>query len=54
MNHPRLAPCALAVALGLTLPALAEYMMPNDAPVERLVRNVSRYVGEHPDDPEGH
>ncbi len=38
--------------LGLAVPAHARFAQPTDAPVDRLVTNLTAYLKEHPDDPD--
>lgn len=62
-NHPHCAPSlkwrlALALVTVLLLPPRASlsmwgWGMPDDVPVARLIRNLTGFVEEHPDDPEG-
>ncbi|MFB3891052.1 MAG: hypothetical protein ACE15C_03405 [Phycisphaerae bacterium] len=42
------------VSLVLASPAAAEFTMPSDAPVERLIRNITAYTKENPKDPDGY
>jgi hypothetical protein len=46
---------ALLVLMSVVAgPALAKFAMPQEAPVERLLKNVAAYVKEHPKDPQGY
>jgi hypothetical protein len=44
----------LAVVLGTTFTASAMFMMPTDAPVDRLVKNAEAYIKENPKDASGY
>ncbi len=45
---------SLLVALILTGPAWAMFMLPERAPVDRIIKNAEAYIAEHPDDAEGY
>lgn len=45
---------AVACLWTLTAPAAGMFMLPNDAPVDRLIENLSAYIKEHPQDPQGY
>ncbi len=45
---------AMGVALCLPLPVFASWVMPSDAPVDRLVKNAQAWVDENPKDPRGY
>jgi hypothetical protein len=51
--HTYVAAAAAALTV-LTGVAQAEFAMPTDAPVERLVRNAKAYIRQHPEDPSGY
>ncbi len=46
--------CLTAILLLTTHLALAEFMMPTDAPIDRLIKNAEAYVKAHPKDANGH
>ncbi|MBI4584848.1 MAG: hypothetical protein HY717_12605 [Planctomycetes bacterium] len=44
---------AILASLALTEPARCEQDLPENVPVERLVKNMESYIKENPDDPQG-
>ncbi|MCG8510643.1 MAG: hypothetical protein MI741_15580, partial [Rhodospirillales bacterium] len=47
---------ALAAIIVITFAtsASAMFMRPNDAPADRLIRNIKAYIKENPKDPQGY
>lgn len=54
MAMPPIGRAPVALACLCIAPAAAYFNFPDRVPVDRLVRNASAYVSEHPDDPHGH
>jgi hypothetical protein len=55
MDANRARICGVVCLIGLAaLPAAAMFMVPPEAPVDRLIQNVGAYVKEHPKDPMGY
>lgn len=44
----------VTLVVGLCAPAFGRFARPKDVPVDRLVKNVSAFIAEHPKDPMGH